>query len=80
MAAKKQNKEATVLPNPFNEEMVSVMLHKDDNKNRGNLYVAVNAYEFRVPRGVAVQVPVSVAEIIQNKLAQENEIMESQVN
>lgn len=60
------------------EKMVTVMLHKDNNEHKGDLFVGVNMKDYRVPRGKPVEVPESVAEVIKNALAQENELMEYQ--
>lgn len=78
MAKKATEKEKAVIKNPNNEEMVTVMLHKDNNEHREDLYVAVNMVEYRVPRGEPVQVPVSVASVIENMMRQENEALEYQ--
>ena len=56
--------------------MVTVMLHKDNNEHRGDLFVGVNMKDYRIPRGKPVDVPEEVAEVIKNALAQENEAME----
>lgn len=58
------------------EKMVTVMLHKDNNENKGDMFVGVNLKDYHVPRGIPVEVPESVAEVIKNHLAQENEAME----
>ena len=60
------------------EKTVTVMLHKDNNEHRGDLFVGVNMKDYRVPRGKPVEVPESVAEVIKNALAQENELLEYQ--
>ena len=76
--AKKAEKEKLTLQNPNNEEMVTVLLHRDNNEHRGDLFVAVNMQEYHVPRGEPVQVPASVAHVIENMLRQENEALEYQ--
>ena len=58
------------------QKMVTVMLHKDNNEHRGDLFVGVNMQDYRIPRGKPVDVPEEVAEVIKNALAQENEAME----
>jgi len=63
---------------PAGEKTVTVMLHKDNNEHRGDLFVGVNMKDYRVPRGKPVEVPESVAEVIKNALAQENELLEYQ--
>lgn len=60
------------------EKTVTVMLHKDNNEHRCDLFVGVNMKDYRVPRGKPVEVPESVAEVIRNALAQENELLEYQ--
>lgn len=58
------------------ENMVTVLLHKDNNENKDDMFVGVNLQDYHVPRGKPVEVPESVAHVIANTLAQENEAME----
>lgn len=60
----------------MSEKMVQVMLHKDNNKNRGDLFVGVNMQDYHIPRGVPYEVTESVAQVIANKLAQEDEVLQ----
>lgn len=57
-------------------KMVTVMLHKDNNENRDDLFVGVNMKDYRIPRGKPVDVPEEVAEVIKNAMAQENAALE----
>ena len=56
MAAKKEN----------NDEMVSIRLFSDNGRYKGDLFVSVNGVNYQIKRGVTVQVPPEVAEVIQH--------------
>ena len=58
------------------QKMVTIMLHKDDNEHKEDLFVGVNMKDYRIPRGKPVEVPEEVAEVIKNAMAQENAAME----
>lgn len=58
------------------QNMVRIMLHKDNNEHKGDLFVGVNMRDYRIPRGKPVDVPEEVAEVIRNHLEQENEVLE----
>lgn len=73
MAAKREKE---TLNHEQGEKMVTVMLHKDNNEHKTPLYVSVNMREWRVPRGVAVEVPECVAEVIEQQMAKELEVMQ----
>jgi len=53
-----------------NEEMVTIRLIRDEN-HRQPLFVGLNGKGYLVQRGVNVQVPKAVAEIINNSLDQQ---------
>ena len=61
MAAKKEN----------NGEMVSIRLFSDDGRYKGDLFVSVNGVNYQIKRGVTVQVPPEVAEVIQHSEEQD---------
>ena len=56
MAAKKEN----------DGEMVSIRLFSDNGRYKGDLFVSVNGVNYQIKRGVTVQVPPEVAEVIQH--------------
>lgn len=55
------------------EKLVRVMLPKDAIINKGDMFVSVNMKEYRLPRGKPIEVPESVAGVIADALAQEDE-------
>lgn len=61
MAAKKEN----------NNEMVSIRLFSDNGRYKGDLFVSVNGVNYQIKRGVTVQVPPEVAEVIQHSEEQD---------
>lgn len=61
MAAKKEN----------NDEMVSIRLFSDNGRYKGDLFVSVNGVNYQIKRGVTVQVPPEVAEVIQHSEEQD---------
>lgn len=52
------------------EETEKIYLFEDDDKYSAPLFVGVNGRFYRVKRGVDVDVPKSVSEVIKNSLAQ----------
>lgn len=64
--AEAEKKEIT----PAKEETETIYLFEDDEKYSAPLFVGVNGRFYRVKRGVDVEVPKSVSEIIKNSLAQ----------
>ena len=61
MAAKKEN----------SGEMVSIRLFSDNGRYKGDLFVSVNGVNYQIKRGVTVQVPPEVAEVIQHSEEQD---------
>jgi hypothetical protein len=61
MAAKKEN----------DGEMVSIRLFSDNGRYKGDLFVSVNGVNYQIKRGVTVQVPPEVAEVIQHSEEQD---------
>ena len=57
------------------EKMVKIRLFKDSNKYKNDLFVGVNGRTFQIKRGVEVEVPESVALVIEDAQAQEIEAM-----
>lgn len=55
---------------PAKEETETIYLFEDDDKYSAPLFVGVNGRFYRVKRGVDVEVPKSVSEIIKNSMAQ----------
>ncbi|NLZ46597.1 MAG: hypothetical protein GX896_07900 [Clostridiales bacterium] len=53
------------------KELVTIKLRKDRNNPRPDLFVAVNGKTFQIKRGVEVEVPLYVAQVIADSDAQE---------
>ena len=47
-----------------NDEMVSIRLFSDNGRYKGDLFVSVNGVNYQIKRGVTVQGPPEVAEVI----------------
>lgn len=50
---------------------VKIKLFKDNNLYKDAVYVGVNGEDYLVPRGVEVEVPWYVAEVLENSMAQD---------
>lgn len=48
------------------EKMVKIHLFKDNKNYNGDVFVAVNGRTFQIQRGVDVEVPECVAEVLRN--------------
>ena len=64
--AEEEKKEIT----PAKEETETIYLFEDDDKYSAPLFVGVNGRFYMVKRGVDVEVPKSVSEIIKNSMVQ----------
>lgn len=53
------------------EKMVSVRLFKDNDKYKGDVFVAVNGRPFQIKRGERVEVPECIAEVLDNSADQD---------
>ncbi len=54
-------------------ERVKIRLYKDNYKCKDPVYVSVNGYSARIPRGTDVMIPRYAAEVIQESLAQDEQ-------
>ncbi len=52
------------------DDMVKIKLHRDKNSGKG-LFVNVNNRRYFIPRGEVVEVPLCIAEVIENSAAQD---------
>lgn len=59
------------------EKMVKIRLFKDDNEYRDDLIASVNGRTFTIKRGVDVEVPECIAEVIQHSDEQRMAAMET---
>lgn len=53
------------------EELVTIQLFSDGGRYKGDLFVSVNGVNYQIKRGVRVQVPPAVAEVIQHSQEQD---------
>ena len=60
------------MPEP-KERMVPIRLFKDSDRYKDDLFVSVNGQTFLIQRGVDVEVPWYVAEVIQNAIRSDNQ-------
>ena len=63
MAAKKENN--------GEGEMVSIRLFSDNGRYKGDLFVSVNGVNYKIRRGVEVEVPPEVAEVLEHSQMQD---------
>lgn len=70
-AEPKEEKATTEAAEP-KEEMVKIKLFKDKEKYRDDLTVILNGKAYRIKRGIPVEVPKGVAEIIENSMTQDD--------
>lgn len=55
------------------EKMVKIHLFKDDGRYANDVFVGVNGKTYQIKRGVDVEVPESVAEVLKNSERQNAE-------
>ncbi len=70
---KEEAKGETVYVKAPAPERMKVKLFKDNDKYKDPLYVSVNGNRFIVPRGVEVEIPDYVAEVIERSMAQDEQ-------
>lgn len=58
--------EETAAPEGQKEPTEKIFLFKDDSTYKDDLFVSVNGRNFQIQRGVEVEVPACVAEVIRN--------------
>ena len=75
MAVKKQETEAAVQAAPEKDTEV-IRLYKDNQRYKTPVFVGVNGETYLVQRGVPVEVPKAVAEVLQHSEEMENAAME----
>ena len=54
------------------EEKVRVKLFKDNGRYKGDLFVSVNGVNYKIRRGVEVEVPKAVAEVLEHSQRQDD--------
>ena len=53
------------------EEKVRIKLFKDNGRYKGDLFVSVNGVNYKIRRGVEVEVPRAVAEVLEHSQRQD---------
>lgn len=53
------------------QEKVCVKLFKDNGKYQGDMFVSVNGRNYQLKRGVEVEVPAEVAEVLEHSQMQD---------
>ena len=54
------------------EEKVRVRLFKDNGRYKSDLFVSVNGMNYQIRRGVDVEVPAAVAEVLEHSQQQDD--------
>ncbi len=54
------------------EEKVRVKLFKDNGRYKGDLFVSVNGVNYKIRRGIEVEVPKAVAEVLEHSQRQDD--------
>ena len=54
------------------EEKVRIKLFKDNGRYKGDLFVSVNGVNYKIRRGVDVEVPKAVAEVLEHSQRQDD--------
>ena len=64
---------------PVNDEWapVKIKLFKDNDKYKEDVFVAVNGRSFQIQRGVEVEVPRCIKEVLDHQMTQEQTVSES---
>ena len=75
MAVKKQTEENQNAEAVEKEqkELVPIRLFSDGGRYKGDLFVSVNGVNYQIKRGVTVNVPPEVAEVIQHSREQDDQ-------
>ncbi len=79
MSAKKEKEQETTqgaastgeAQSAASPEMVKIRLFKDNDKYKDDVFVAVNGRSFQIKRGVEVEVPGYVAEVLERSMRQD---------
>ena len=54
----------------------TIRLFKDNDRYKNDLYVSVNGHSFLIQRGVDVEVPYYIAEVIRNSMKADDEALQ----
>ena len=69
---KTERAKAQAVPAAEGEELVPIRLFKDGGRYKDDVFVAVNGRSFQIRRGETVRVPVYVAEVLEQSMAQDD--------
>ena len=72
MAVKKQTEE-NQSTEAAEKGLVPIRLFSDGGRSKGDLFVSVNGVNYQIKRGVTVNVPPEVAEVIQHSQEQDDQ-------
>lgn len=68
------NKTTSQMPVSPWEDLVTIKLFKDNDNYRDDVFVSVNGHNYQIQRGVAVQVPRCIAEVIAQSEQQDHAV------
>jgi hypothetical protein len=69
--ATKNTQEFVMAAQAQSDETVKVKLFKDNRRYKGDVFVSVNGRRYQIQRGVEVEVPAEVAEVLQHSQMQD---------
>lgn len=75
-AKTKEDTKVTTVVKPQEEKRVKIKLFKDSKEYKDDLTVVVNGKAYQIQRGVEVEVPESVAEVIEHSAVQDQKTAE----
>ncbi len=55
----------------MSDKKVKIKLFKDNSRYKGDLFVSVNGTNYKIRRGVEVEVPAAVAEVLEHSQMQD---------
>jgi hypothetical protein len=67
-----ENVPAADTAEPAEPKLVKVKLFKDNRRYKGDVFVSVNGRNYQIQRGVEVEVPPEVAEVLEHSQRQDN--------
>jgi hypothetical protein len=70
-AGEAENVSGTDTAESAEPEMVKVRLFKDNRRYKGDVFVSVNGRNYQIQRGVEVEVPPEVAEVLEHSRRQD---------
>lgn len=78
MAEKKMSKQEKLMQQiakreELMQQRVKVRLYRDNYKSKDPVYVSVNGYSARIPRGIDVMIPRFAAEVLKESLKQDEQ-------